>query len=429
MALAEALLQRPMWVPDVEVRNCMGCNKTFGATVRRHHCRVCGHVFCKKCCGTKLHIPSMGYTTPQKVCSNCRGSAPSVVGQKVQVLCDVTKVKYFCDEAPYLPPWDPRKASFCGCIGIVEAQDPRDGSSKVVFPNGPFSWYPPKCLELAPRNTRTPLPTEVETRVVVLCCDKPHLEGAYARAPHKYNGVSVWCMSQYRIYSNKEGRWAVTNSEQGMAREQGSIRSVKPHGGKLHPYAMEDWETYKGGEWWPISSFKVVKAVVPVGSAPCVNTTVVQNSVTRTVDVPSERVLSEPQRSVDQPVPHISGTPPPQQTAMPVQTTGEVPGLEQALEQTALEEARAMRDEMEKLEEAADALEEQQEIANFDAALIPQKEDSGMLEDLTKGMSHDAEEPLESDEHETKPLLEVKEVCETEATPVAEAQEVIEIAD
>ena len=263
------LLKRPLWVPDSATLACESCGGKFSATNRRHHCRVCGCVFCRKCCVNKVHIPSLGYTSPQLVCAICLRSAPSVVGMTVQVCPDIAVVRRLCTSSPSLPPWEPRKAAFCGCIGKIDKQDPRDGSVKVCFPNGPFSWYPPSCLAIA----TAPLsqPSEVETRYVITCPSKPYLEGAYSRLSEKVNKVSVWAMTGCRLYSNSLGNWAVTVSPEGMEKEQGVVRSRQLHSGKLHPYSMSLWETYKEGRWTLLSDFAVYKANVPTPSVPCVN--------------------------------------------------------------------------------------------------------------------------------------------------------------
>ena len=41
---------RRHWIPDSEVSKCEKCYEVFSFIRRRHHCRLCGHVFCKKCC-------------------------------------------------------------------------------------------------------------------------------------------------------------------------------------------------------------------------------------------------------------------------------------------------------------------------------------------------------------------------------------------
>ena len=44
-------MTKDKWVPDDSVQWCMaGCTTKFSLTVRKHHCRRCGRVFCDKCC-------------------------------------------------------------------------------------------------------------------------------------------------------------------------------------------------------------------------------------------------------------------------------------------------------------------------------------------------------------------------------------------
>src|SRR5690348_11532930 len=39
-----------LWVPDEKALNCSNCQKIFSALfLRKHHCRICGNVFCKEC--------------------------------------------------------------------------------------------------------------------------------------------------------------------------------------------------------------------------------------------------------------------------------------------------------------------------------------------------------------------------------------------
>jgi hypothetical protein len=45
------------WVPDEEVSNCYNCNKYFSIIMRKHHCRVCGKIFCSYCTTPNVHIP------------------------------------------------------------------------------------------------------------------------------------------------------------------------------------------------------------------------------------------------------------------------------------------------------------------------------------------------------------------------------------
>jgi len=39
-----------MWVPDKLINNCTKCKKQFSTMLRKHHCRLCGLIFCNECC-------------------------------------------------------------------------------------------------------------------------------------------------------------------------------------------------------------------------------------------------------------------------------------------------------------------------------------------------------------------------------------------
>ena len=61
----------PIWVQDKDAPLCMNCNTQFTVINRRHHCRVCGKVLCKKCLPYKIKIPIISPDKPEKVCQKC----------------------------------------------------------------------------------------------------------------------------------------------------------------------------------------------------------------------------------------------------------------------------------------------------------------------------------------------------------------------
>ena len=40
----------PHWVRDGTAHACSQCDQKFSSFCRRHHCRLCGDVYCHKCC-------------------------------------------------------------------------------------------------------------------------------------------------------------------------------------------------------------------------------------------------------------------------------------------------------------------------------------------------------------------------------------------
>ena len=46
-----------VWIPDHTTRQCYKCGTPFGLLLRRHHCRVCGRIFCADCTLFKAAVP------------------------------------------------------------------------------------------------------------------------------------------------------------------------------------------------------------------------------------------------------------------------------------------------------------------------------------------------------------------------------------
>ena len=57
--------------PSTDV--CFGCEAAFSVFVRKHHCRICGRVFCGQC--TKNYVPPPPGTSSDqawlRVCDFC----------------------------------------------------------------------------------------------------------------------------------------------------------------------------------------------------------------------------------------------------------------------------------------------------------------------------------------------------------------------
>lgn len=57
------------WQDDNAVTECNNCHSTFTFLMRRHHCRMCGFVFCAHC--SNYAVPLTMNSLPQRVCVNC----------------------------------------------------------------------------------------------------------------------------------------------------------------------------------------------------------------------------------------------------------------------------------------------------------------------------------------------------------------------
>jgi hypothetical protein len=63
----------PQWIPDSACGSCMQCDAKFQPLRRaRHHCRLCGGIFCSDCSKGKCLMPSKFMEKdPQRVCDGC----------------------------------------------------------------------------------------------------------------------------------------------------------------------------------------------------------------------------------------------------------------------------------------------------------------------------------------------------------------------
>ncbi|CAI5714747.1 unnamed protein product [Peronospora destructor] len=61
------------WVEDVAARTCAKCERVFSLVNRRHHCRVCGEIFCHACSRTRMVLATNPGEIPrrQRVCDPC----------------------------------------------------------------------------------------------------------------------------------------------------------------------------------------------------------------------------------------------------------------------------------------------------------------------------------------------------------------------
>ncbi|XP_071591953.1 FYVE and coiled-coil domain-containing protein 1 isoform X5 [Heliangelus exortis] len=74
------------WQGDTEVNHCLDCQREFSWMVRRHHCRMCGRIFCYYCCnnymvtkpgGKKERCCRACFTKPRVIVDNADDSGSS----------------------------------------------------------------------------------------------------------------------------------------------------------------------------------------------------------------------------------------------------------------------------------------------------------------------------------------------------------------
>jgi hypothetical protein len=57
------------WMPDEEREACCGCQDAFTFINRRHHCRLCGKLYCGACAPPR-RVVTLG-DSPHRVCTAC----------------------------------------------------------------------------------------------------------------------------------------------------------------------------------------------------------------------------------------------------------------------------------------------------------------------------------------------------------------------
>ncbi|KAM3822256.1 FYVE and coiled-coil domain-containing protein 1 isoform 1-T2 [Vipera latastei] len=65
----QKLTAEQRWLGDAEVTSCLDCQKEFGWLNRRHHCRMCGCIFCYYCCNNYAFSKQTG--KKERCCRAC----------------------------------------------------------------------------------------------------------------------------------------------------------------------------------------------------------------------------------------------------------------------------------------------------------------------------------------------------------------------
>jgi hypothetical protein len=64
----------PKWASDKDISFCQSCGFQFNVIIRRHHCRLCGGLFCRYCAQDCWPLPKFEYLHPVRVCRKCSRS-------------------------------------------------------------------------------------------------------------------------------------------------------------------------------------------------------------------------------------------------------------------------------------------------------------------------------------------------------------------
>ncbi|KAJ3989013.1 hypothetical protein F5890DRAFT_1401940 [Lentinula detonsa] len=64
-------LSRDYWMDDDNAKECYDCKSIFTAWRRKHHCRICGQIFCSRCASNVIKGSRFGHDGRVRVCNLC----------------------------------------------------------------------------------------------------------------------------------------------------------------------------------------------------------------------------------------------------------------------------------------------------------------------------------------------------------------------
>nr|XP_033786311.1 FYVE and coiled-coil domain-containing protein 1 isoform X2 [Geotrypetes seraphini] len=77
------------WLVDTEVNHCLDCQKPFSWMVRKHHCRLCGRIFCYYC--SNNYVMTKHSSKKERCCQACFNKFNSVVDSETETETEAGK--------------------------------------------------------------------------------------------------------------------------------------------------------------------------------------------------------------------------------------------------------------------------------------------------------------------------------------------------
>lgn len=65
------VLSKDYWMDDDKATACYDCGRQFSTFTRKHHCRICGSIFCGRCASNLLRASRFGAEGTIRVCNLC----------------------------------------------------------------------------------------------------------------------------------------------------------------------------------------------------------------------------------------------------------------------------------------------------------------------------------------------------------------------
>ncbi|CAH8527016.1 unnamed protein product [Schistosoma rodhaini] len=85
--------ERRYWMQDENCKFCFECGTRFTAIRRKHHCRVCGRIFCNQCSNQIVEGTQIGLDGLQRACSYCAETLISTNTNKPEHSLDKNSVR------------------------------------------------------------------------------------------------------------------------------------------------------------------------------------------------------------------------------------------------------------------------------------------------------------------------------------------------
>ncbi|CAN4084821.1 unnamed protein product [Withania somnifera] len=138
-------VSRDFWMPDQSCRVCYECDSQFTVFNRRHHCRLCGRVFCAKCASNSVPVPNEEPNDGDRirVCNFC-------FNQWQQGLATVDCRMNL--SSPGLSP-SPSATSLASNQSGCTCNSGSSGSS-TVYPTGPYQYVPCSSCQSASQSAQ-----------------------------------------------------------------------------------------------------------------------------------------------------------------------------------------------------------------------------------------------------------------------------------
>jgi 1-phosphatidylinositol-3-phosphate 5-kinase len=82
------------WMPDSRARECYDCSAKFNTFRRKHHCRLCGQIFCKNCAKQIVSGKIINVREDLRVCNYCSKVVLSYL-KSADISADLKSVSIF----------------------------------------------------------------------------------------------------------------------------------------------------------------------------------------------------------------------------------------------------------------------------------------------------------------------------------------------